>query len=194
MRTYFYFLFLTCSLFSLPSFSQKIVVDVRFDNKVAPSESDTIYYNLNRKLTWVDFKGKPDINHKGSAVTSSGFAYSWNGQDDGETLHLNISVYTFFTKSNSWKKNMVNSEYHLRHEQGHFDITMLGAEKFMDELKKANYTMQNYQQLINKIFDKVYDENIALQNEYDRETKHSLDKEKQEEWNKKIGMAVSRQL
>lgn len=88
---------------------------------------------------------------------------------------------------------MVNSGYHLRHEQGHFDITMLGAETFVDELKKATFTVQNYQLLINQIFDRDYDENIALQNEYDRETKHSIDKEKQEEWNKRINAAVSNQ-
>ncbi len=131
------------------------------------------------------------MSHKGSAVTSSGFAYSWNGQENGDVLYLNISVYTFFTKSNSWKKGMVNSEYHLGHEQRHFDITMLGTEKFVQELKKATYTMKNYHQLINQIFDRVYDENIALQNEYDRETKHSLDKEKQAEWNERIVGAVS---
>lgn len=80
----FIFLFLVCSLFSLPSFSQKVVVNVRMDHKIASPESDTIYYDLRRKLTWDDFKGRPDMNHKGSAVTSSGFAYSWNGQDDGK--------------------------------------------------------------------------------------------------------------
>ena len=194
MRKSFIFLFLVCSLFSLPSFSQKVVVNVRMDHKVASPESDTIYYNVNRKLTWDDFKGKPDMNHKGAAVTSSGFAYSWNGQNNGEILFIDISVYTFFTKSNSWKKSMVNSGYHLRHEQGHFDITMLGAEKFVDELKKASFSMQNYQQLINQIFDRVYDENISFQNDYDRETRHSLDKAKQEEWNKRVSAAVSFQL
>ena len=85
----------------------------------------------------------------------------------------------------------MNSDYHLLHEQRHFDITKLGAEKFVNELKNASFTMQNYQQLINQIFDRVYDENIALQNTYDRETRHSLDKEKQEEWNDRLGKAVS---
>ncbi len=167
---------------------------MRMDNKVSSPNSDTVYYNIQRKLTWDDFKGKPDLNHKGSAVTSSGFAFSWNGQNDGDTFYLKISVYTFFTKSNSWKKSMVKTDYHLLHEQTHFDITMLGANKFLRELKKASYTLQNYQQLINQIFNRVYNENIALQNTYDRETRHSLDKEKQEVWNERIGEAVSKEL
>ena len=181
----FYFLLLGI-FYSLPSFSQKVVVDVRMDNKVASPKSDTIYYDVNRKLTWNDFKGAPDMNHHGAAVTASGFAYSWNGDNDGETLTLNISVYTFFTKSASWKKSMVNNDYHLRHEQHHFDITRLGAEKLIHELNKASFNINNYKSLINSIFNKVYDENIALQNEYDKQTKHSLDKEKQAEWNERI--------
>ena len=46
--------------------------------------------------------------------------------------------------------------------------------------------MKNYQQLMNSIFSKVYDENIQLQQQYDRETKNSLYVDKQVEWNKKI--------
>ncbi len=170
------------------------MVRVGIDNKITLPKSDTIYYDQKRKLTWDDFKGKPDINHKGSAVTSSGFAYSWNGKEDGETLYLDISVYTFFTKSNSWKKIGVDNAYHLGHEQRHFDITMLGAKNFVHELKKVSFDIQNYKQLINQIFNRVYDENLSLQFKYDRETKHSLDKEKQEEWNERVGKAVRSEL
>ena len=193
MHKPFFFFLLFGLLFSIRSFSQKVVVRVRMDNKVAALKSDTIYYDQDRKLTWDDFKGKPDMNHKGSAVTSSGFAYSWNGREDGETLYLDISVYTFFTKSSSWKKIGVENAYHLGHEQRHFDITMLGAENFVNELQKGSFTIQNYQQMINKIFNRVYDENLALQFQYDRETKHSLDKDKQEEWNERVLGAISKQ-
>lgn len=178
--------FLLGTVYSLPTFAQNVVVNVRMDNKITSDKSDTIYYDVNRKLNWGDFKGIPDMNHHGAAVTASGFAYSWNGENDGETLTLNISVYTYFTKSASWKKSMVNNEYHLRHEQHHFDITRLGAEKLVQELNEASFSISNYQSLITSIFNKVYDDNIALQNEYDRQTKHSLDKEKQAEWNEQI--------
>lgn len=186
MRNLILCFFLLGTFFSLPSFSQKVVVNVRMDNRVNSPKSDTIYYDVKRQLTWDDFKGAPDMNHHGAAVTASGFAYSWNGENDGETLTLNISVYTYFTKSASWKKSMVNNEYHLRHEQHHFDITRLGAEKLVQELKKTSFAISNYKSLITSIFNKVYDENIALQNDYDRQTKHSLDKDKQAEWNELI--------
>ncbi|MEO6683351.1 MAG: DUF922 domain-containing protein [Ginsengibacter sp.] len=157
------------------------------ENKVASPPSDTIYHDFKRKLTWNDFQGVPDMNHKGEAVTSSGFAFKWNAEDNGETVFINISVYCYFSKSNSWKKKMAHSDYHLRHEQHHFDITRLGAEKLVNEFKNASYTAENYKALISQVFDRVYDENLALQNEYDRQTKHSIDKEKQMEWNDLIG-------
>ncbi len=192
MRNPILYFLLFAIFYSLPSFSQNVVVNVQMDHKIASSKSDTIYYDVNRKLTWNDFKGVPDMNHHGAAVTASGFAYSWNGENDGETLTLNISVYTYFTKSGSWKKSMVNTEYHLRHEQHHFDITRIGAGKLVDELRKTPFTMQNYKSGISNIFNQVYDANIALQNNYDRETTHSLNTEKQAEWNERIMQEVKK--
>lgn len=190
MRLFIASLFLTGIFFSLPVFSQKVVVQVLMDKKYASPQNDTIYYDVNRRLTWEDFKGVPDMNHRGGAVTSSGFAYSWNGENDGEILFVNIIVYAFFTKSNSWRKNGINTDFHLEHEQHHFDITYLGAEKLVNTLQKTNFNLQNYQTRIRQVFEKVYAENIALQNEYDRETKNSLNKEKQLEWNERINRAL----
>ena len=60
-------------LLSEAAFSQKIVLKVSMENKIADAKNDTIYYNVNRQLTWADFKGLPDYNSVGGAVTSSGF-------------------------------------------------------------------------------------------------------------------------
>jgi len=95
-------------------------------------------------------------------------------------------VYTFFTKNDSWKKPQVNSDYQLLHEQHHFDITRLGAQKLVAELAKAHFTKQNYNKLITSIFDRAYKEMESIQLEYDMETNHSLNKDKQLEWNNKI--------
>lgn len=175
-------LLLTSSL----SYCQHIQLRVHYQNKPNRPASDTIYYDVNRKLTWGDFKGKVDSNHFGGAVTASGFAYNAQMEYDEDRVIIDIFVYTYFNKRDSWKKPGINSAYHLEHEQKHFDITYLGALKFMAELQKAKFTAKNFKTLPNKIFDKVYDENTALQHQYDLETKHSINKEAQEVWNKKI--------
>ena len=178
--------------FSLHCLSQKMAATVFMRNEKAKSASDTIYYDFARRLTWSDFQGKPDSNHFGGAVTSSGFVFNSEMDFDGQNIDLTIGVYSFFTKHDSWKKSIINSDYHLLHEQRHFDITRLGAQKLAYELQTANFTKGNYNSLLNAIFYKVYDENIALQNQYDRETMNSMDIKKQIEWNDKIAAEIKK--
>lgn len=166
--------------------SQKVVVNVHYEDKTNSPASDTIYYHPGRKLTWADFKGKPDLNHFGGAITASGFAYSADIAYDGDNIIMNFFVYTFFLKNDSWRKQEITGQYHLEHEQRHFDITYIGALKFVNELRRAQFTMKNFKKLAGQIFNKAYEENTQLQHQYDRETKHSINKEAQVSWNVKI--------
>lgn len=159
---------------------------------MAKPASDTIYHDLTSHLTWKDFKGIPDTKHFGGAVTASGYAFDADIKMEGKIIYLNIGVYVFFTKSQSWKKPAINSDYHLQHEQVHFDITRLGAENFIKELVKSKFTKDNYNQLLDKVFDKSYNENIALQQQYDRETQHSINRQVQLEWNNKIAAEMKK--
>ena len=186
------FLLLFSFPFSLQCFSQKVIVNVFIQNKKTNPNSDTIYYDFNRKLTWKDFQGKPDPNYFAGAVTASGFAFNAEMNFDGANIDLTISVYAYFTKHDSWKKPNINSDYHLLHEQHHFDITRLGSEKLIDELQKAHFTKTNYNALMNSIFDKVYNENLILQRQYDTETRNSIDIKKQIEWNNRIAAEVEK--
>lgn len=190
MKQYIFLFFLAA--LSSQCFSQKVIVYASIENKKANSNSDTIYYDFNRRLTWSDFKGKADQNHFGGAVTASGFAFDSKMNFDGRNIRLDIEVYTFFIKNDSWKKPRINSDYHLLHEQHHFDITRLGAEKLVDELAKANFTKDNYHSLLTSIFDKAYKENSGMQRQYDTETIHSTDTAKQQEWNNKIAAEIQK--
>jgi hypothetical protein len=169
-----------------------MMVKVYLENKVSNPESDTIYYDFNKKLTWHDYQGKPDMNSFAGAITSSGFAFNSHMNFDRDHINLTIGVYTFFSKKDSWKKPNINTDYHLLHEQHHFDITRIGAQKLVEELQKVNFTKANYNVLLSAAFNKVYDENIALQHQYDRETKNSMDVKKQLEWNEKIAAEIKK--
>ena len=171
---------------SVCSIAQKIILKVFIDNRVAPAQNDTIYYDINRPLTWADFKGVPEINHPGGAVTASGFAFDAKMNMTGNNVYLDIKVFTFFSKHSSWKKPNINSAYHLLHEQHHFDITRIYAQKFYDELLKANFTVNNYNKLLSSIFNKIFEENNTLQKKYDDETQHSINTKEQLRWNDEI--------
>jgi hypothetical protein len=176
--------------FSIQCFSQKVILNVSMENKISNPSNDTIYYNINRPLTWDDFKGAPDYNSPGGAITASGFAFHANMNMVGNDIYLNVGIYTFFSKKNSWKKPNINSAYHLLHEQHHFDITRISAEKFRNELLKANFTVNNYNKLLSSIFKTSFDENNVLQEKYDTETKHSINTSEQLKWNDKITQEV----
>jgi hypothetical protein len=184
---FFFSLFLCSS-----SFSQKVLVNVFVENKVAKPSSDTIYHNVSRLLSWKDFQGIPDDHQFGGAITSSGFAFDSDMKFERSTLYINIGVYTYFSKHGSWKKPDINSDYHLLHEQLHFDITRLGAQEFVKQIAKAHFTKDNYQEVLNSVFDKVFNENAALQEKYDKETQHSINHEKQLQWNERITAEIKK--
>jgi len=183
---------LLISFFSFKGFSQKVTVHVFMENKTAPETSDTIYYNFDRKLTWKDFQGKPQPGVPWGAMTSSGFSFNSSINMDGNNIDITVGIFTFFIKHDSWKKPDINSDYHLEHEQHHFDITRLHAQKLLEEIGKASFTSSNIKQLLNSIFDKVYDENIAMQHQYDAETKNSMDVQGQTRWNQKISNEIEK--
>lgn len=175
-------LFFICSI----GWSQKVLVTVFMQPKITRASSDTIYHTVQQRLTWKDFKGIPDTKHFGGAVTSSGYAFDADIKVENKIIYLNVGVYVFFIKSQSWKKPRIESDYHLLHEQLHFDITRLGAENFIKQLLNAKFTKDNYNQVLESVFDKSYNENIVQQQQYDKETRHSILTQQQHHWNVKI--------
>ena len=173
-------------VFPLKTIAQKITVHVFTENYKNTPGSDTIYYDFNRPLVWQDFQGKVPAAVPWGAMTASGFSFNSSISQEGNHIDINVGVYTFFTKHDSWKKPEAYSPYHLEHEQHHFDLTRLGAEKLEDEIRKAHFTRKNYKSLLNSIFEEVYSQEIAWQKQYDLETQHSQDSVKQLEWNRKI--------
>jgi hypothetical protein len=184
------FLLLIGLAVTVQCFCQNVVVNAFIENKKTKPDNDTLYYDFGRNLTWQDFRGRPDNNHFGGAVTASGFAFDCQMDFDGKNMYLRIGVFAFFCKNESWKKPQINSAYHLLHEQHHFDIARLGSQKLIAEIAKAHFTRKNYAALLTSIFDKVYRENQSIQFQYDRQTNHSLDLKKQLEWNDRIDAQI----
>ncbi len=192
IRSRLFILILAPNCLSVSTHAQKVTVHVFTEHKTAPDKSDTIYYDFNRKLIWKDFQGKVPSSVPWGAITASGFSFDSQLIEEGNNMDITVGVYTFFLKDDSWKKPGINSAYQLEHEQHHFDITRLYAQQLIEEIKKAHFTMNNYKKLLNSIFDKVYDEDNARQYQYDSQTNHSMNIEKQKEWNQKISDEIEK--
>jgi hypothetical protein len=153
--------------------------------------ADTIYYNPDSKLVWRDFQAEPDQKSIAAAITASGFGYSMSMKSRNNRSTLVITVYCFFNKKNSWVKQGQRSDYALTHEQHHFDITYIAASRFVSKLRAANFTLSNYESLLEKINDDSYSELERMQNDYDGQTRNGRLKDVQADWNKRIDLQLA---
>ncbi len=175
-------------LFFLLNYSvyAQVSTSVEWRPNISISHGDSIFYSTGRKLGWNDFKGTPDNKSIAAAVTSSGFGYSCMMKAKNRAMGINILVYCFYDKVQSWVKPGMASDYALLHEQHHFDITYIATCLFIKRLKTTSFTMENYADQLNKIYDECYDEMEKMQNDYDGQTKNGQLKNIQREWNNKI--------
>jgi hypothetical protein len=180
----------TFFLLILLSFTNAVLAQVStvvsWTEKTKLETKNTIYYNAARKLTWNDFKGVSNQPEPIAAITSSGFGYMCNMHTVDGKGAINVNIYCYFNKPNSWVRKGKNTAYILNHEQHHFDVTYIAAKMFIDKVKAAGLTTSNMDVMLSKIYKECCGVMNKMQNDYDAETKNGLLKNKQEEWNKFI--------
>jgi len=159
---------------------------IQWQEAKTANSGDTISYDSNRKLNWSDFQGRPDANSPAAAITESGFGYRMSLQTVNNRTNMIITVFCYFNKKKSWVKAGMKTNYALLHEQHHFDITYINTCLFIQKLKAAHFTVQNYASLVNKIHDECFAELDKMQDEYDGQTKNGRISREQSAWNKKI--------
>ena len=144
--------------------------------------TDTIYWTEDYKLTWNDFKGQPDYNIKSiSALSSSGLMHS-KGCKEGKIIY---EVLSYFEKKESWVKSEAYTTHHLKHEQIHFDITELYARKLRRALAEQDFKCGHedaFEYFVNKFIEDWH----QVQHNYDATSRHSINREVQEEWSQRI--------
>ena len=142
-------------------------------------DTNRIVWTEERQLNWNDFQGNPDYSDEfRSAVTVSAINFTTRCEPNGELFY---KVSAQFLKDKSWVKPEAYSDYHLGHEQLHFDITELYVRKIREALGEETYQCDD-QQLVQKLVKYYMQECLAMQDEYDKETRYSLHKAKQKVW------------
>jgi len=137
-------------------------------------------WDKSRKLSWTDFKAKPDSESDVAARSTTYLLFSYTVNNDG----FSYKIESRFSKTRSW--GLHKTAYILSHEQGHFDIAEVFARKLHKKMSEYTFNRRTYQKDLKKIYQDILDEKEELQNNYDTETNHSINKEKQAEWLKKI--------
>ncbi|MEO5591750.1 MAG: DUF922 domain-containing protein [Chitinophagaceae bacterium] len=138
-------------------------------------------WTASRRLTWDDFKSRPDNNSANAALTSSKITFKYNYDSD---KRFNYTIGCVFEKNTSWGR--VKTDYILSHEQGHFDIAEIYARKLNKIIKAYKFNAATAQKEVPAIYQKIMNDLSAMQNQYDDETDFSRDKEQQAAWSEKI--------
>ena len=161
------------------------------------SNNNVMVWSKTRKLTWNDFQGKIS-NDKTHEVIN---VYKESEEDAArsrvaialyfhcEGSKANHTVRAEFEKDNSWFYPNHKTESVLSHEQLHFDIAELFARKLKTKL--AALTNQCDKSSVGKVYQTNDDAFVEFAKQYDIETSHGVNKQKQNEWESKIQNLLS---
>ncbi|MBC3790044.1 hypothetical protein [Spirosoma utsteinense] len=168
--------------------NEKLATSLRvvFTDDTRITADDTVQYNPDRRLTWTDFQAEPRRGSHYAAEVFTSFAYEGKSTVKDGIITLNLSVKSYMLKNSSWARADAKNAYALNHEQRHFDITKLIAERFKRAIQPDSLTLEDYNSLIQYQFIESFREMNQMQKQYDSETNHSLDQASQERWNQKI--------
>jgi hypothetical protein len=165
----------------------KLAKSVRllFTDYTEQPEGDTIYYSPKRPLRWDDFKAKPE-GGKYEAEVFPSISYSEEVEVVKGIINVHLSVKAYVPKSACWVRDGSRNAYSLNHEQRHFDIVKIIAERFKKNLKAEQFTVDNYDGPVGAVYLESFHEMNVMQEQYDAETRHGTNPYAQQQWNERI--------
>jgi len=145
-----------------------------------------INWSADRLLTWADFKGEPKPKNISdfAAETRCGFEIDAN--------HLVFSknkvyVYSTFDCVSSWVRGETkNQQGLLEHEQYHFNLSEVHARRLRKLILQADYNRGNMETVLQALFKQEFAAFNKRSKQYDEETNHGLQPERQFEWQETI--------
>jgi len=154
------------------------------------SQNDTLDYKHYRsypKLSWNDFLVRPasEYNSKFAASVSTGLDFKWDYNIDNAQQNFTYKVRACLYPASSWVFEHKKDSSLLAHEQLHYDITELHARK-LRKLVSGYKLGRNIRKDLKVIYRRVEASRYKMQSDYDRESVHSKEKEKQHLWDVKI--------
>ncbi|MFN8347158.1 MAG: hypothetical protein U0X91_19305 [Spirosomataceae bacterium] len=150
------------------------------------TEGDTVYYHSNRPLNWKDFLGAPTVLSRWAAQVFTSFGFEARTNVTNRVLELRVRTKVWIDKTISWVRADSKNDYVLDHEQLHFDITRLTAERFKRHLKTMDFSVEDYSSEIQYQYIEFYRLHSQLQMQYDDETSHGVNRPAQDRWVKKV--------
>jgi hypothetical protein len=144
---------------------------------------DLIYWSYEVKLSWDDFKAKPDPKNNKTALTTAGLSMK---TEQLNQQSIEVQIESRFQPQLSWSKDKEN-DYLLVHEQKHFDLVevyaRLARKTLTENNKQPKAKLLKY---LEQVFETTQNNLRERQALYDKDTDHSRDSLQQVKWNKQI--------
>lgn len=143
--------------------------------------TDKIKWNENQKLTWEDFRGPRTKGGSYVASTASGISFSYSHKEVNGVIDYEYEVACHFYPNESWYDKARASDYILKHEQTHFDISELHARMLRKHISEADFSL-NVKQEIRALYEAAEVDRRVMQDKFDSESDHSKNKEMEYRW------------
>ena len=148
---------------------------------------------FNNSISWSQFSQvQQRLNGQEDAFIRVVYRYTYQtGRNRNAVTVSEADVNIDILSSESWVVDTQMTDYLLRHEQGHYDITSLGARSFYNAL--LNETASSINALATSIrrLNTRHQQTInSANNRYDSQTQHSRDTNAQQRWNQAISAAL----
>lgn len=182
MRLFFLLLLLSATY---KSFAQKKIQDVVvIMDPMLVSQQELAYSD--KPISWAHFKAKPDESVPFVAMTFSGLKIAKRFSITNGLTEATVSLFPYMDPDRSWYKPARCNDGTLAHEQRHFDITALLAYRLADELRKQEFTVDDFATKVDAIYARYVQKIADMQAAYDKETGHGTKADAQANWDKKI--------
>ncbi len=156
-------------------------VNISIVTKNRKSSRDSVFYDPQRPITWNDFRDKPGNKSRFNAAIFTSLAMEGDPYVSDGQIHMPIEVKVYMLPGSSWVRSP--NDYSLNHEQRHFDVTRIVGDRLIATLTALELTPDNYDAEINDAFFDAYREMNKLQELYDKQTAHGINKDEQFKWN-----------
>jgi Bacterial protein of unknown function (DUF922) len=155
--------------------------------------------NFNKTIAWTDFTEKTVSPTQGrSAFTQAKWPFSFDidKNADGKYIAKNVKVTVGMDTVKSWVVKDDESDSLLNHEQGHYNITALGARDFLNGVMDLEAdTAKELQKAINDLQSSTQSEIKSVNSMYDDDpncgTDHGTKADKQAQWDLRIKNAMN---
>jgi hypothetical protein len=145
-------------------------------------DDDVIVWSKDRKLTWDDYKGKPQRRFAAASTV-----YSLGRKVLLEDNKPVARIQAYFYCNDSWRNINWISESVLAHEQKHFDIVELFCRKIRKQITEMTFNdFKDAEVKVDSLYEVYNKEMDVYQDKYDDESNGSMDAEGQRKWVAKI--------